>query len=90
MSDEISVPVLPAVWLTSAASALLAVVTYYASVPVIGSLTDELAVVASAGALYLLYRWGQERDQPRQDGGTEEERRKKRRQKARVQESDGF
>jgi len=90
MNDDKWVPVLGLIWVTSATSALLAVLTYYASVPVIGSLTDELAVTAGVGALYLLYRWGQEREQPRQDGGTEEERRKKRRQKARAQESDGF
>jgi len=86
-SDPVSV--LPWTWEITAGSALLAVVTYHVPLPVVGGLTVELGAVAGLGTLYLLYAWGQDREQPRQDGDDEEERRKKRKMKARAQESAG-
>lgn len=73
----------------TAASALLAVVSHYASVGGLGGLTGELIAVAGTGVVILLYAWGQAREHPRRDGGDEEERRKKRKMKARAQESAG-
>jgi hypothetical protein len=86
MTKSDSIAVLPWAWELTAASALLAAVTYHVSVPLLGGFTAELAGVAGVGVLYLLYAWGQDREQPRRDGGDEEERRKKRKMKARAQE----
>lgn len=54
-------------WAVTAGSALLAALSFAVG-SATGPVTTGATAVAAAGALYLLYRWGQRRERPSGDG----------------------
>lgn len=66
----------PWVWRVTLACAVLAPVSHVVAGTDAERLTGALAAVALAGAVYLLYRWGQHRDPPSGDGDEDSRRRK--------------